>query len=262
MQEHSSWRELLCAPAAGAHPVQIYDRLDFLASAVAHYAAEGLQRGEAVLLNGMPSNTDAVRASLRSRGIDADAAVRSGQLTIFDVRQGLGCMDAEGAVSEAGLHASLCDATEKARDGGRFTGARWWGELTNLLYQRGERDAALGVERVAGEAARDAGTAILCSFLGDRFDAAHYDGLRSMCCAHTHVIPAEDYARHRLAVNRAIAEVVGELRGSAIQSLSSWKGLGCELPSSQALLFWLRETMPDRFEAVLASARAYQQVPA
>ena len=27
-----------------------------------------------------------------------------------------------------------------------------------------------------------------------------------MCCKHSHVIPAEDYVRYRLAVNRAIAE--------------------------------------------------------
>jgi hypothetical protein len=58
-------------------------------------------------------------------------------------------------------------------------------------------------------------------------------------------------------VNHAIREVIGELRGSMLQSLSSWKGLACDLPSSQALLFWVREFMPEQFEAVLARARAY-----
>jgi hypothetical protein len=64
--------------------------------------------------------------------------------------------------------------------------------------------------------------------------------------------------RHRLAVNRAIAEVVGEIKGPLLQSLLSWKGLTCELPSSQALLFWIRESMPERLQDVLARARAYQ----
>jgi hypothetical protein len=79
-----------------------------------------------------------------------------------------------------------------------------------------------------------------------------------MCATHSHLIPADDYVQHRVAVNRAIAEVVGEIRGTLLQSLWSWQGPQCHLPSSQALLFWLRETLPEQFEAVLARARAYQ----
>jgi hypothetical protein len=48
------------------------------------------------------------------------------------------------------------------------------------------------------------------------------------------------------------------MQGSLLQSLASWKGLACELPSSQALLFWLRETLPEQFAAVLARARTIQ----
>ena len=59
-------------------------------------------------------------------------------------------------------------------------------------------------------------------------------------------------------MNRAIAEVVGEIRGTLLQSLTSWKGLTCDLPSSQELLFWLREAVPERFDAVLERARTYQ----
>jgi hypothetical protein len=66
--------------------------------------------------------------------------------------------------------------------------------------------------------------------------------------------------RHRLAVNRAIAEVLGEIRGPLLQSLLSWKGLGCDLPSSQAQLFWVRETLPERFEEVLSLVKAHQQI--
>ncbi|HWA38202.1 MAG TPA: MEDS domain-containing protein [Burkholderiales bacterium] len=258
--QHASWRELLSAPPPGSHPLQIYDGDAFLASAVSHFAAEGLRKGEAVLLNGLPHHTDAIRASLEAGGVDARAALRHGQLTIFDVREGLGSLDGDGTLSTEQLHASLCEMTRAARQDGRFPGVRWWGELTNLLYQRGEREAAFRVERVAGEAALEAGTTILCSFLGDRFDAAAYDGLHAMCCAHSHVIPAADYAANRLAVNRAIADVVGELRGSLLQSLSLWKGPACDQPSSQAILFWLRETLPERFDAVLARARAHHQL--
>ena len=42
-----------------------------------------------------------------------------------------------------------------------------------------------------------------------------------------------------------------------LKSLLSWKGLACDLPSSQALLFWVRETLPDQFHSVLARVKAY-----
>ena len=100
---------------------------------------------------------------------------------------------------------------------------------------------------------------VLCSFLYDKFDSEGYDGiLRDMCGKHSHAIPAEDYVRHRLAVNRAVHEVIGEIKGALLQSLLSWKGLPCDLPSSQALLFWIRDTMPERLDEILSRAKSYQ----
>ena len=79
-----------------------------------------------------------------------------------------------------------------------------------------------------------------------------------MCAQHSHAIPTADYVRHRLAVNRAVAEVIGDIKGPLLQSLLSWKGLGCDLPSSQALLFWLCEAMPEKFREVLSRTKAHQ----
>ena len=129
---------------------------------------------------------------------------------------------------------------------------------STTLYQCGEREAGLAAEKAADEIAKKQGVKILCPYLGDKYDPSAYsETLLDLCCLHSHVIPAEDYARHRQAVNRAIAEVVGDIKGTLLQSLNSWRGLACDLPSSQAVLFWLRETLPEKFEAVLLRARAY-----
>lgn len=37
----------------------------------------------------------------------------------------------------------------------------------------------------------------------------------------------------------------------------SWQGLACDLPSSQALLFWVREALPEKFGHVLERVKAY-----
>jgi hypothetical protein len=247
---------LLLSPRPASHILQVCDNVDFLASCVALFAAEGLQRGEAVILTGTEEHLRAVQHAFAVKNVDYEAAVRRGQLCANGVQ---GCVETvlsggmpDGAAYDAMVGAMLA----RARAG--HPAVRWWGESGSFLYLQGHAKAAVALEELGAAAARKYGATILCSLFCDRFDPSGYDGvLRDMCCAHTHVIPAEDYVRHRLAVNRAIAEIVGEIKGPLLQSLLSWKGLSCDLPSSQALLFWVRETLPEQFQPVLARAKAY-----
>jgi hypothetical protein len=256
---HASWQELLEAPAPSSHIAQIYDSDDFVAGAVGYFAAEGLRRGEAVFLTGTPEHLRAIRRTLDSKGLDSEAALRHGQLTVTDVRHAIDAAMGHGRLDAAGFQAAAADALTRATDDARYTGVRWWGEITNVLHQQGHTDAGLRAEDLGGTLAREHGVRIFCSFLCDRFDPRSYDDvLTELCCKHSHVIPAEDYVRHRLAVNRAIAEVIGEVKGPLLQSLLSWKGLSCELPSSQALLFWVREALPEHFHDILARVKSYQ----
>jgi hypothetical protein len=237
----------------------MYDSDDFLAAAVGHFAAEGLKNGESVLLTGTREHLAAVEREMRSGDVDAEAAARNGRLVRTDVHEALAILMPDGMLDRERFHTIADEVFERALADPRFTGVRWWGEITNTLHQRGEREAGLLAEHLGDAAGKRHGATVFCSFLCDRFDARAYDEvLKDLCCVHSHVIPAADYARHRLAVNRAVADVVGEIEGALLQSLASWKGMTCELPSSQALLFWLRETMPERFEAVLERARVYQ----
>jgi hypothetical protein len=255
---HTSWRELLCAPPPAAHVLQLYDNDPFLTRAVAHFAAEGLRNGEAVLLTGTPAHAEAIRAELDAAGVDRAAALRNGQLVERDVHEQIARVMKGRSLDADRFRSASASAMEPLFADARFSGVRWWGEMTTTLAAHGEREAGLAAERLADDAAKRYGVRVLCSCPCDRYDAHAYgEALSELCSVHSHVIPAEDYVRHRLAVNRAIAEVVGELKGSVLQSLASWRGLGCSLPSSQALLFWLREAMPERFEAVLARARTH-----
>ena len=239
----TSWKSVLASPARASHILQIYDSDDFVAAAVAHFTAEGVKNGEGVVLTGTKEHFLGIERELRSLGVDP----RSSQLLREDVHEAL-------------ARNSLVGSLENAVADPRFTGVRWWGEITNTLCQRGELEAGLAAERQGDAAARKHGATVFCSYLSDKFDPRAYDStLMTLCCLHSHVIPAQDYVLHRRAVNRAISDVVGEIKGTLLQSLHSWNGLACDLPSSQALLFWLRDTLPDQFEAVLSRARAYKE---
>lgn len=144
----------------------------------------------------------------------------------------------------------------KARAGGKFPRVRWWGEMVNVLYVGGNPRGSNHLEELFDEVAHEESIAIFCSFLMDKFDPRIYDeAFGNVCRTHSHLIPADDYVRHRLIVNRAVAEVIGEIRGPLLQSLMSWQATPSLMPSSQALLLWVREKMPEQFEPVLARAR-------
>ena len=256
---NSSWQSVLASPPRASHILQIYESDEFLAAAVAHFAAAGLQAEEAVLLTGTKDHLGRIERALRGAGVDAASAERSGQLVISDVHESLVHVVPNGRLEPARFEEVACGALEQALSDTRFTGVRWWGEVTNTLHHAGSPQAGLQAEKLADAAARKYGATVFCSFLCDRFDAQGYDEiLHDLCCVHSHLIPAEDYVQHRLAVNRAVAEVIGDIRGTLLQSLTSWKGMACDLPSSQALLFWVREALPERFHAVLERARIYQ----
>jgi hypothetical protein len=257
---HASWQELLRSPAAPSHIVQIYENDDFLTSAVALYAAEGLRRGEAVFLTGTDAHLRGVHRVLISTGVDPNAAIRTGQLSVSDAHAALAAVLVEDRPDPARFEGLAGDALARARADTRFSGVRWWGEISNALHEQGNKPGALLAEDLADTLTKKHGITLFCSFLCDKFHPSGYDGIfREMCAKHSHVIPADDYVRHRLAVNRAIGEVVGEIKGPLLQSLLSWKGLSCDLPSSQTMLFWLHEDMPEHFHDVLSRAKEYQR---
>lgn len=252
----TSWRKLLADPGENGHIVQLYQDPDFYGEAIAHFTAEGIARGESIILVATGPNWQNISGRLRGRGFEVDELFRRGQLTLLDAQATLPKFMAGNDPDGAIFKPLARDAIARARAGGKFPRVRWWGEMVNVLYVEGNPKGSHRLEEFFDEVAREENIAIFCSFLMDKFDPAIYEEVFSnVCSTHSHVIPADDYVRHRLTVNRAIAEVIGDIKGPLLQSLVSWKGAPSHMPSSQAVLLWIREHMPAYFVPVLARAR-------
>jgi hypothetical protein len=252
----SNWRNLLADPGEDGHIVQLYQDESFYGEAISHFAAEGFARGESVILVATKPNWQNISGRLRGKGFDVDALFRQGQLTLLDADETLPKFMERG-MPDGGIFKPLARQTiEKARCDGRFPRVRWWGEMVNVLYVDGNPKGSNQLEQFFDQVAHEERIAIFCSFLMDKFDPAIYDeAFGHVCATHSHVIPVEDYACHRAVVNQAIAEVVGDIRRPVLKSMASWQGAASLMPSSQALLLWLREHMPQEFKPVLARAR-------
>ena len=252
----ASWRTLLADPGENGHIVQLYQDDDFYGEAISHFAAEGLVRGESIILVATRPHWENISGRLRAKGFDTEELFRTGQLTLLDAQSTLRMFMA-GNQPDGDIFKPLARQTiARARAGGRFARVRWWGEMVNVLYVEGNLRGSKRLEQLFDEVAHEEAIPVFCSFLMDKFDPKIYEeAFGDVCSTHSHLIPTDDYARHRLIVNRAIAEVVGDIRGTLLQSLVSWRAAPALMPSSQASLLWLRQKMPAYFAPVLARAR-------
>ncbi len=77
---------------------------------------------------------------------------------------------------------------------------RAYGEMVDVLWQRGERDAAIRLEEFWNDLAKLQTFSLLCAYEMDPLDPAAYHPLECVCKVHTHLIPAADYRRFNQAV--------------------------------------------------------------
>ena len=86
----SSWSELLDRAAPEEHVVQLYGRNDqLLTRNVSRYLAEGLRRGDALVVIATREHADAITRELTLGGADAGSASRDDRLMMLDARETL-----------------------------------------------------------------------------------------------------------------------------------------------------------------------------
>ncbi len=251
--QNEPWSDLLADAAPRDHIVQLYQDEKFLNRAVCRFAVSAINHGEGVILVPTSAHWNALRPRLEAEGVDIEAAQASGQLTVVDAEQLLpGFM--RDAIPNAPLFLGLAAETiAQARGGDRFTKVRWWGEMVNVLWERGDIAASMGLEDLFHKLAHDHEIAILCSFLMDNFDGeVHARMLPRLGQNHSHLIPVEDYARLERAVASALREAVGPFEAGVLeQRLLARYAAPLDMPRSQAMLLALREALPLVADTVL-----------
>lgn len=237
------------------HAVQLYHEEDELADALARFTASGLEAGEAVVVVGTSARWGTLNERLRALGIDTHAAVLRGQLRLFGARVVLSSCMSHGVPDRLAFNESMGGILGLMRL--RYRALRVFGELTDLLWTEGRRDAAAAVERFWNELLETQPFSLLCACPLDSLDGRAYNGaLQSVCALHTRLIPAGDGEAFNQAVSGAIREVLEPQLVGMLHSLSTQDRLSTQMPPGQAVMLWLRQHMPRTAERVLARARA------
>jgi hypothetical protein len=238
------------------HIVQLYQDQDFLNRAVCRFAGAAIANGEGVILVPTLTHWHGIRPRLEAEGVDVDAARRRGQLTVVDSDEFMPSFMRESMPDSPVFLGLAADVIGEARSG-RYQKVRWWGEMVNVLWERGDVAASMNLEDLFDQLAHQHDIAIFCSFLMDNFDGdVHARMLPRLGTNHSHLVPVEDYARLERAVADALREVVGPGEAQALegQLLSDYRE-PFAMPRAQALLLALRQALPAVADPVLERSR-------
>lgn len=246
--------ELLRQPAGREHFVQVYRDELFLYQAVGEFVGTGLRRGEGVIIIATPAHREAFVERLEHEGVPAREAAAQGQLVLLDAEETLARFTERGMPDWQSFHALIGGVIAKMRLD--YPSVRAYGEMVDVLWQRGERDAAIRLEEFWNDLAKLQTFSLLCAYQIDNLDAGAYQGpLECICKVHTHLIPAPDYGRFNEAVLQASQEVLEAPLAQMLLSLAERHRPQTEMPQGQATLLWLQRNMPRTAEKVLARVR-------
>jgi hypothetical protein len=237
------WKELLKEPNGGDHLVQLYQDEAFLGEAVSTFITDTLQRGEAGVIIATPGH----RARFGFQSTD--------QIRVLDAEETLARFMVEGQPNWTRFHEVIGGLIAELRL--RYPAVRAYGEMVNVLWQRGERDAAIRLEEYWNDLQGLQTFTLLCAYEMDPLDPASYAGpLECVCRVHSHLIPARDSAGLDKAVEEASQEIFEAPLSGILLSLAANHRQRVRMPVGQATLLWLKRNMPRSSERVLSAVRA------
>jgi hypothetical protein len=259
VEDPEPWCGLLAGAAPRDHIVQLYQDQQFLNRAVCRFAAAAIANGEGVILVPTAEHWTAFCPRLEAEGVDISAAQARGQLTVVDADELLPTF-MRSAMPDAPVFLGLAGETvARARGAGRYPRVRWWGEMVNILWERGDVAASMNLEDLFDQLADEQEIAIFCSFVMDNFNGEVQSRLLPRLGEnHSHLIPVEDYVRLERAVAAALRETVGVDEAQVLEGRLMQSNVAqFHMPRPQALLLSLRQILPAVADAVLSKSRDF-----
>ena len=237
--------------------MQIYADLDELAGSVAMYLARGFEAGEPAIVVATAEHVERFLEALAAVGWDAARIEREAFLRIEDAEVTLAAIMQGGtSPSKTAFERIVGGLLDDAAGLAPGREVRAFGEMVDLLCERGETKAAAELEELWNDLARSRPFSLLCGYQLDVFDRASQVGtLPEICRAHSHVLPASDSVRLARSVDLALEEVLGSAEAGKVYALVGEQIRRGRVPSPQLILMWVSANMPALADRILASAR-------
>jgi signal transduction histidine kinase len=240
----SSQDDLLSPTARDHHIVQFYEKEAFLCDAVAQFLAVGLAAGEPVCVIATEDHRRAISTRLAGRGLHVEEARARGQLVWLDARETLARFMVGDMPDWSLFSGVLGGVLQQIRERSPHACVRAYGEMVDLLWRDGRKQAALSLESMWNELASGHALTLLCAYvMGNFYRSGDAQSFRDVCGAHSRVLPAETAStRGALDDDDARRRQIGELQQRA-------RALENEVEQRKELEAALREALLREKEA-------------
>jgi hypothetical protein len=178
------WGEL--APCD--HVMQIYTDEGVFMDTLTRFIAEGLAHGEAAVVVATAAHCSSLKARMGLMGIDVDAALLDGSLTVLDAAGTLSLFMVDGWPDAQRFHAVISGILEPLRQNRRRV--RVFGEMVALLWAQGHNGATVQLEHLWNEVCASQRLTLFCAY--PRIGATRELGesLSEVCALHSQVMTA------------------------------------------------------------------------
>src|SRR6185312_5880681 len=172
--------------SADGHVVQFYAHDDELANAVADFMGEGLAAGDVVVAIAVEAHARAFRDRLRSQGVQVEEACASGQLVFLDASSTLSRFTRDGDPDPQLFDSVVGELIEEVAARAKGARVRAYGEMVDVLWQRGERKGAVRLEELWNDLRARRSFTLLCAYAMAGF-YKEPEAARLVCRTHTRV---------------------------------------------------------------------------
>lgn len=177
--------EALTAPRA-EHLLQLYDDENRFLDTLTSFVGAGLLAGQGVVSIATEYHLEAIDARLRKHNIDVDHARRKDAYIPLQADHVLRQFVIDDWPDQALFESVIGELLLRARGGGR--GVRAFGEMVALLWERGQRSAALRLEELWENLRRTEKLALFCAYPKDDFACDGVDYVAEVCAKHSRII--------------------------------------------------------------------------
>ena len=193
-QPHSFAGEIDSSSAAPAeyHAVRFYESERSLARIVAEFLHEGFDGGSPGIIVATPSQRAAIIRELTDRSLDVAELQRSHDVLLLDAEETLSTFMIGDKPDARTFRDQMCQVIETVCRGRTNCMVRIFGQMVDVLWQQGERDAAIRLEVLWNQLAQTEAFSLLCGYaIGNFYKDACFEDI---CGQHSHIVSADGTA--------------------------------------------------------------------
>jgi hypothetical protein len=167
------------------HIVQFFDTDESRAQNVAAFLAQGHALGEPLIVVARPANWTAILEHLEILGIPVQEAMADGTLVVKDAADTLRRLSPGGTPDATLFESSVGRAVSALARAGRV---RAYGEMVDILAQRGELKEAVKLEGLWNDLSEHVALFLMCGYSAAHFvSTSTHRALLEICKAHSGV---------------------------------------------------------------------------